>query len=176
MTDKIIVQNFLDKESFSSLKTHFESNRVLWEYVDGVVEKDDKDFQFVYPVWCPYTGIVASQETWSYVGDVLDLLDVEIIIRAKVNLRTKTDAHEETRYHTDEVTTGGLTGIYYINTNNGYTKFEDGDVIESVENTMVIFPNHIKHCGGSSTDTNRRLVLNLNWLPRKESTKYSNIL
>ncbi len=175
MAKKIVIKDFLDEESFSNLQSQFESNRVLWEHVDGVVEEDNTDFQFVSPIWSPYVGIMADQETWAYVGDVLELLDMDVLVRAKANLRTKTATHEESQYHTDEGVTGGLTGIYYINTNNGYTKFEDGDIVKSVENTMVIFPNHLKHCGGSSTDTNRRLVLNINWIPMKESTKFSEI-
>ena len=60
---------------------------------------------------------------------------------------------------------GSLTAIFYINTNNGYTYFEDGQKIESIENRMVMFPSNIPHAGATCTDEDRRVVLNLNYLP-----------
>lgn len=56
------------------------------------------------------------------------------------------------------------TSIMYLNDNNGYTKFEDGTKQHSVSNTMVTFPNSIKHTGSTCTDCNCRMVLNLNYI------------
>ena len=35
------------------------------------------------------------------------------------------------------------TSIFYVNTNNGYTKFEDGSIVESVANRMLIFDSNL---------------------------------
>ena len=51
--------------------------------------------------------------------------------------------------------------VFYVNTNNGYTEFENGEKVKSIENRAVIFDNNIKHFGTTSTDTKRRMVLNL---------------
>ena len=56
-----------------------------------------------------------------------------------------------------------ITSIFYINTNNGYTKFEDGTIVESVANRMLSFPANMKHCGTSCTDERRRIVINFNY-------------
>ncbi len=55
------------------------------------------------------------------------------------------------------------TSIFYVNTNNGYTKFEDGTIVESVANRMVIFPANIKHTGTTCSDEKRRVVINFNY-------------
>ena len=55
------------------------------------------------------------------------------------------------------------TGIYYVNTNDGYTEFETGDKVKSVANRFVKFPSDIKHRGVSQVDTKVRCVLNLNY-------------
>ena len=55
------------------------------------------------------------------------------------------------------------TSIFYVNTNNGYTKFEDGTKVESVANRMVIFPSNMKHIGTSCTDEKTRVVINFNY-------------
>jgi len=50
-----------------------------------------------------------------------------------------------------------------MNTNNGYTKFEDGTKIESVANRMVFFSSNMKHTGTSCTDEKIRVVINFNY-------------
>jgi hypothetical protein len=53
-----------------------------------------------------------------------------------------------------------------VNTNNGYTKFEDGTKVECVANRLLTFPTNIKHCGASCTDEKTRVVINFNYLDR----------
>ena len=55
------------------------------------------------------------------------------------------------------------TSIFYVNTNNGYTKFEDGTKVESVANRMVTFSTNMKHLGTSCTNEKRRIVINFNY-------------
>ena len=55
------------------------------------------------------------------------------------------------------------TSIFYVNTNNGYTKFEDGTKVESVANRMLTFPANMKHIGTSCTDEQTRVVINFNY-------------
>ena len=55
------------------------------------------------------------------------------------------------------------TSIFYINTNNGYTKFENGEKVESVANRMVTFSTNLKHTGTSCTDERTRVVINFNY-------------
>ena len=56
------------------------------------------------------------------------------------------------------------TAILYLNTNNGYTEFENGQRVESVANRLVVFDSALKHTGTTCTDQKRRIVLNLNYI------------
>ena len=56
-----------------------------------------------------------------------------------------------------------MTSILHINTNNGYTKFENGEVVKSVRNRLVTFPAHLKHTGSTCTDKQYRCVINVNY-------------
>ena len=58
------------------------------------------------------------------------------------------------------------TSILYVNTNNGYTKFEDGTIVESVANRLVSFPSNMKHTGTSCTDEKTRVVINFNYFSK----------
>ena len=55
------------------------------------------------------------------------------------------------------------TSVFYINTNNGYAKFEDGTKIYSKDNRLITFNSQMKHCGTNTTDSKYRIVLNINY-------------
>ena len=50
-----------------------------------------------------------------------------------------------------------------MNTNNGYTFFENGKKVLSKENTAVEFNSNIKHSGTTCTNAKCRVVMNLNY-------------
>jgi Rps23 Pro-64 3,4-dihydroxylase Tpa1-like proline 4-hydroxylase len=56
------------------------------------------------------------------------------------------------------------TAIFYLNNNNGYTIFEDGSKVDSVENRLVVFNSNVMHSGVSQTDSKVRCVINLNYI------------
>jgi len=95
-------------------------------------------------------------------------LGVRSIIRVKANLTIKTDKIITYGFHTDSnyfnyEPYDSKVAIFYLNSNNGKTIFENGDEVESVENRIVIFDNILKHTGTSCTDQKRRIVLNINY-------------
>ena len=61
------------------------------------------------------------------------------------------------------------TAIFYLNTNNGYTKFQDNTIqdVNSVANRLITFDGSLQHAGCSCTDQNVRVVLNINYIPSK---------
>ena len=71
-----------------------------------------------------------------------------------------------TDYHTDfENIENGLTSIYYVNTNNGGTAFENGKFVKSEQNKLVTFPMNLKHRTVPHTDNNyERIVININYI------------
>ena len=58
------------------------------------------------------------------------------------------------------VISNALTKVGLI---TGYTSFEDGTKVESVENRFVTFDSDIKHSGTTCTNQKVRLVLNINY-------------
>ena len=52
----------------------------------------------------------------------------------------------------------------YADVLHGYTKFENGDTVSSVENKLIIFDTKLKHSGTTnSCDAPYRVVFNLNY-------------
>jgi len=56
------------------------------------------------------------------------------------------------------------TSIFYVNTNNGCTVFEDGTEVKSVGNRLVTFPGNTLHTGRNCTDEKCRVLINFNYI------------
>ena len=77
-------------------------------------------------------------------------------------MQPKTSFVLEPSYHTDN-SFNCTTAIFYLNTNNGYTKFKDGTKIESISNRAIYFDSDLMHFGSTCTDKDFRFVLNINY-------------
>jgi len=78
----------------------------------------------------------------------------------------KTQDHFTCNFHTDVTNDykNSKTAVFYLNNNNGYTLFKKGKrKVESVANRIVIFDAKEEHTTVTQTDTNIRVVLNLNF-------------
>jgi hypothetical protein len=95
------------------------------------------------------------------------------LVRVKANLQVRTETRQQNSFHIDLVDPDLkpyphlLTAIYYVNTNNGVTMFEDGTEVQSVANRMVVFPSSVKHTGTTCTDAKCRVLINFNYLPER---------
>ena len=92
-----------------------------------------------------------------------------------IDWRRKDDAEglwtNQYQDHIDYIDVPTKACLFYINTNNGYTMFENGQKVPCLENRLAIFPNHMIHAGVSQTDTQVKVTLNLNYLNEKNKAK-----
>ena len=58
---------------------------------------------------------------------------------------------------------GSKTAVFYVNSNNGYTKLKNGTIIKSEENKIAIFDGETEHTGTTCTDEEFRVVVNINY-------------
>ena len=101
------------------------------------------------------------------IKDILDLFGEKLnsnnLHRIKANLRPRSFfSRSGGGYHVDGCPCSH-TSIYYINTNNGYTKFKNKGKVKSVENRMVVFSSHLEHQGYTCSDQLNRVVVNFNY-------------
>jgi hypothetical protein len=93
----------------------------------------------------------------------IDALNMKHIVKAKANSTIRTNSIIRYGFHTDVNLPDCKTSIFYMNTNDGFTEFENGDRIESIANRMITFDSSLKHTGTSCTNKKRRIVLNFNY-------------
>jgi len=108
-------------------------------------------------------GKVASND-FNILLPLLDLLDIRTIHRIKINANPMTSTIIEHGYHVDNDNPNSKTSIFYVNTNDGYTKFkETNQIVSSVKNRLITFDTHLSHTGTTCTDQPRRIVININY-------------
>ena len=164
---KWIEDNFLKQEEFEKIqKLMGEPSPFPWFYADRIVFEDDVDkFQFIHAF---YDNHMPMSPFSNELDSIINIIQPFSIVKIRAKLLTRTPEIVESTFHVDiplleENLKQWTTSIFYINTNNGYTKFEDGTIVESVANRMLSFPANMKHCGTSCTDERRRIVINFNY-------------
>ena len=115
--------------------------------------------------WDPCLGVVSPEMERIY--PLVQVINPHVWLRIKANLNPKKDKVEVRDFHTDVGPYNHVTSIYYINTCDGCTNFEDGTKVESVANRLLTFPSNKRHSGTACSDAKARIVLNLNYFPNR---------
>ena len=155
-----IIDNFLSEEEFKSIQFTIMSGGFEWFYSEGRVENDDGSFNMVHMFYQPDVGSNSKfLEIWN---TFMNKVEAKKCTRIKANLTFRTSEPELSLYHTDYKDM--KTAIFYINTNNGYTEFENGVRVNSVSNRVCIFDSNLKHRGTTHTEPDhQRIVVNFNY-------------
>lgn len=163
-----IKDNFLDDETFSKIENEFMSRNFNWNYQNTVVDNTDDEllnpdiYQFCHLIWSIHDGGILS-DYYNCIKPLLNMLNAVSILKIKANLLTKRDHQKPFKYHRDFAYPTAKTSIFYLNTNNGSTIFENGQKIDSVKNRMITFDNSLLHTGTPCSDKSVRVLLNFNY-------------
>lgn len=166
-----VITNFLGKDDAAALRAVFLGSDLNWffhRHISHIEEREEdnlRQFQFTHMLYDINKGSVSP-----FSADIMALFKERLkcyaMMRVKANLIPHTPEIEKHDFHTDfvgSILDNMYTGVYYVNTCDGYTEFEDGNTVQSIANKMVIFPAHVKHRGTSCTDDKSRVVINFNW-------------
>ena len=165
-----IKDNFLPIREFEQMHSELMAWNFPW-YTSKVVNDNDQNvgnnMQFTHLFYERYSPV---DDTINILHPVLRIIQPISIFKIKANIMPNQGKVIEHGYHHD-VTDSEFhpikdhmkTSILYMNTNNGFTKFEDGTIIEAGANRFVTFPNHTEHTGTTTSDSDYRLVINFNY-------------
>ena len=160
-----IIDDFLPHNEFCQLFDVI-MNQFEWGWVDGIATLDDGHFQLVHGM---YINNVPTSKFFQILSPIYDREQIVSTFRIKANLTPRTAVPDKTDFHIDLGDfLGQKTAIFYLNTNNGYTEFEDGTIVESVANRICVFDGSERHRGVSCTDEKMRVVINLNYISYPE--------
>ena len=158
--------NFLPTTPFKELQKNIMGVSFPW-YMGEVVNPFDYEracdqIDNVQLVHMFYENDIPLSQSINLLDLAIERLDYKSLLRIKANCTLRTPTIIKHGLHRDFPFPCN-TAILYINTNDGYTEFEDGTVVESVENRLVVFPTTMKHTGTTCTDQSKRMVINFNY-------------
>lgn len=166
-----IYENFLELDVFEKIQSSILNQYFPWYYDEVVVSPDLdnsnlKDYQLIHNIYEKNVGVF-SPNAMDIIRPLINKINPFCLLRVKANLNLYSgkNVYEHgmhTDFNIDNVPI--TTAIFYINNNNGYTKFETNEKIYSVENRFIEFNSNIYHSGSTTTNAKSRVVINLNYI------------
>ena len=162
-----VIDEFLPNEEFILLHSLLMGDQFPWcfnPHQVGNSPTDTSDFFFSHTFFKEMQ--IHSMFYMDYILPFVKRMNIHALYGVRANLLVNTNSPVESLMHNDQLV--GETAIFYVNSNNGFTRFEDGKIVESVENRLVMFDSTIKHQAVSQTNVNRRVVINFNYIPKQQ--------
>jgi len=155
-----IIDDFLPEEEFKTIQSFMMGGEFRWFYSKGRSTRDDGLFLMVHVFFQPKVGSNSEHlDIWNL---FMNKVEAKNCTRIKANLSFKTPTIEPGPYHQDFPDM--KTAVFYINTNDGYTEFENGVRVSSVANRVCIFDSNLQHRGTTHTEGgHQRIVVNFNY-------------
>ena len=160
----------LDPHEFTAVRDSLISEESLmpWYFSEGIdYGPEEKNFMFFHVF---YESNQPTSDRYQSVIPVCRKLSTNNLSlhQIKANIYTRTSTIEKHRFHSDfepenEAARHWMVGIFYLNSNDGYTEFENGEIVESKANRLVVFPGYLSHRGTTCTDQKIRAVINFRY-------------
>ena len=115
-------------------------------------------FYFTHMFWDGFNIEPPSQ----MFAPLLNLMNCHALMRIKANCYPSTPEKIVHDNHVD-YPFPHKGAIFYLNTNNGGTKFKGGPFVRSRANRIVFFNSDHPHAGVHCSNSRKRLVLNINY-------------
>jgi len=160
-----IIDNFLSKEDHYRVKKDLENRNFEWYFSpkSGHPKEHEElyNWQYFHTMYYHLGGY--KSRLFPIVQPLITKLKPMILIRIKVNATMYDKKIIEYPLHVD-TDIKCKTGVYIIDTSDGYTYFKDGQRIDSIANRFITFDSHHEHAGTNLTSGKRRIVVNINYM------------
>ena len=169
--DLKVIDNFLNENDFNMLINNTIGRndgkqsefRIVTDVGNfGVHSEDYWSWYMVHMIYChdmPQNEIYPNICNL-FIPRFLQLANFKTMIRIKINAYPHTNVVKEHEKHID-FSYEHIGAVFSLNTCDGYTKFSDGNKVESVANRIVFFDASKYH--QSTTTSNAKLRYNMNF-------------
>jgi len=167
-----VIDDFISEDDLVKIEQNVLQASIFKAYESTAFQESDDVYDvmmnrvFFSPFYDSRTKPICDQEYLPYFYPIIDRIsDLKVLLRVSLNLTFATPEPNVSQFHIDNHIQNSFTNIFYLNSNNGGTKFEkSGDVVQSQRNRLVMFPSFLKHAAVNTTDTKLRWVLNINYI------------
>lgn len=155
-----VTEGLMPIEQFTEIQTTLSGHLFPW-FFNGYVayEKDNSDFYFTHTM---YENHTENSNWFNLTRPLLEIIKPKALIRIRALQYIGRDKLVEHAKHAD-FDYSHHTCVFYLNTNDGFTRLHDGTCVQSVENRAVFFDGSLQHNSTNCTSARRRLVLTVNY-------------
>ena len=152
-----IYKNFIKKEYSNKINEELLKPYFPWYYNKN---QNNKDTSYMFHLF--FNGTNVNSDYFYLVEPILKKLKIKNLLNVRANLSLKRPSKCD--WHVDKLTENlnHKTAIYYVNTNNGFTVFKNKKV-KCEKSKIVIFDANQKHKAKIQTNTDARMVININY-------------
>jgi len=161
--DIIVADDFLEYKQFKQLQEFVMSYDISWFFqpVVNTHESNELSCYFTHSLYNPNKPYVYSEHYHKFLV-FWEALEIKSLMRMKLNLYPRVQEIEKHDLHRDyPFTHKGC--VFSFNTCDGGTRFEDGTIIDSVENRAILFDAYELHGSLNTTNAKGRFNLNINY-------------
>ena len=162
------IENFLSENYFKEIQDLLMSSNFPFyrqEHV-GTAEEITQGSLLTHMLIVKYEKVSDSKLHHMIMQPIINRLGEEHriirVIRSKVNLYPYQNEPFKSAFHIDQNAKHKVL-LLSINTNNGYTEFENGTIFNAVENNAIIFDGDLPHRSVSQTDHSAKINININY-------------
>ena len=161
-----VIKDYLSPSMVDMFEEIFRSYRFPY-YIQRMVSDPDiesENYLFVHNL--VRDGAVTSEHAETILTPIMNQVPHQSVYRAKVNCYPRTGEIYKHGFHVDmyDAPENMNVLLFYVNTNNGYTEFESGEIIKSERNKAIIFDGDHRHTSTTCTDSHLRLNVNINFM------------
>ena len=175
-----VFDNFIDDDTFPEIKYEIVYSDLEMEFCSYVTARCDDDEQILTKEyhskwsWCLTHKIFNVCQSSSPVFPLLNNSlfqkleslpknNIKCLHKCNIIAYPNTETIKENlMYHDYHWSVN--TGILFLNTCDGYVKFQDGTKVNAVENRFVLFDGSKPHCLSSTTNEKLMYTININFL------------
>ena len=161
-----VIDNFLQQEYYEHLYDLISSTEFKWIYQNQVASTNEDPranldhYYFVHSLFYEYKIESPLYDNFIH---LFKMLNVQFLFRARVLLYVNQGKQIIHDRHTDHGESCN-TALIYMNSNDGFTEFEDGERVDSVKNRLLVFDGSVLHSSSTPTNTKDRMLLSVTYV------------
>jgi len=157
----LLSENFLEINQFKKLQNLILDLDFPWRVRNSMTDQDNN----IYFTYCFFNQNKVTSELYNeFIIPILEKLKCNAPIQIRANMVIN-KYFDKSGWHTD-YNFKNNTAILYLNNCDGGTEFKINNKIKFIkaeENKIIIFPSNIEHRGCTSSDVDKRYIINFNY-------------
>jgi hypothetical protein len=155
-----VVDNFLPDNQLEALTALVGGNMFPWFFGGAIAhESDGSDFYFSHSF---YEDHAVNSNLFKDLRPLVEKVNPKALLRVRALQYIGRDKLLEHAPHID-FSFPHQTCVFYLNTNDGFTRLTDGTCVGSLKNRALFFDGSEYHNSTNCTSDRRRMVITLNY-------------